>query len=248
MIAEYKKESPSKKIARKTTYKELESAAGRRRFVRGPHLVIAGSGGDISVLLGMGVDPSGIYAVDIDKHALACAKDRFRDRGVNFALVPFAQAARHFGIDEFLTAFIDMCSELKNKDIAEVLKLRARYKAYAFACVRDKGLVGTFVGAVDPNKLKVFAAPRLKYLRTRGFKAGLAYTYISRTLTNKGTPMCIALGSNVVRTQAIVHLDWGYSDLDRALLSQVQGTYLIYNVKRQAAAAKKAWKTRRKQA
>ena len=247
MESEYKKESPSKKIARKTVYKELEAVCGRQRFVKGPHLVIAGSeGGDVSVLLGMGVDPSGIYAVDIDKHALAAAKDRFRDWGVNFKLVSFSDAAKAFGIEEFLTAFIDMCSELRNDHISQVMRLRAQYKVYAFACVRDKGLVGTFVHGVDPSKMQVYAAPRLQYLKTRGFKVGLSYTYVSRTLTNKGTPMCIALASNVVRSSAIVHLNWELRDLDKALLSPAKETYLLYNVRRQAAAAKKAWRTRRK--
>jgi hypothetical protein len=248
MEREYKKESPSKKIARKTVYKELETVCGRRRFVNGPHLVIAGSeGGDISVLLGMGVDPQGIYAVDIDKHALAAAKDRFREWGVNFWLGPFSRAAQAFGVDEFLTAFIDMCSELKNTDIAEVMKLRARYKVYAFSMCRDKGLAGTFIKAVD-GKTGIAAKPRLEYLRSRGFNWGLAYTYVSRTLTNKGTPMCIAFANNIVRSSAIVHLNWEYADLDRALLSPAKETYLLYNVRRQAAAAKKAWRTRRKRA
>lgn len=247
MIAEYKRESPSKKIARKTVYKELEAACGRRRFVAGPHLVIAGSeGGDISVLLGMGVDPAGIYAVDVDKHALAAAKDRFRDWGVHFWLGPFHLAAAAFSVKEFRTAFIDMCSELRNKDINEVLMLKARYKAYAFAMCRDKGLVGTFIDGVDPNRAEIAAKPRLRYLQSRGFKTGLAYTYVSRTLTNKGTPMCIALASNVVKSNAVVHLNWEYRDLDRALLASAPETYLLYNVRRQAAAAKKAWRTRRK--
>lgn len=243
---DYRTESPNKKQARLMAHGILENAMGRELYRKGPHLVLASAeAGDISVMLGKGVEPTAIHAVDVDKHALDAAKDRFGSWGVQFKAIDFRKANKEFGVPSYVSAIIDLCSEIRDTDVKAIIDLRAKYKVYGFQVCREKGFNSTFINSVDDGGSKV--KPRLQLLAHHGFKTGLAIHYVSRTLTNHGTPMCMAFCSNVrkpSKNPEILSVSWGYHDLDLKLLSKPANTYLLYNVNRQAAAGKKAAKTR----
>lgn len=243
---DYRRESPNKKKARLLELKVLEDVMGKEAFRAGPHLVIASKeAGDISAMLGMGVEPSAIHAVDIDRHALAAAKDRFGSWGVKFRNIDFRDANDKFGVSNYASAIIDLCSPLLDDDIQAVIDFKAKYKVYGFQINREQGLANVFTQSIQDGGKAIKG--RLDYLAFRGFKTGLAIHYVSRTLTNKGTPMCLAFCKNVrkpSKNPEILSVTWGYADLDRQMMSTAENTWLLYNVPKMAPAAKKAWKTR----
>lgn len=243
---DYRSESPRKKQARLMELNLLKEAMGKEAFEKGPHLVIAGhEAGHISTMIGLGVEPAAIYAVDTDIHALAASEDRFGSWGVNFKRIDFRDAHKAFSIRVFASAVIDLCSYLTDKDIKAVIQLKARFKTYGFQVNREKGLVGVFTQSLQDGGKSVKA--RLEYLAFKGFKTGFAIHYVSETLTNKGTPMCIAFCKNVrrpLKKPEVFFLEWDHKDLDRKIRSATSNTYLLYNLRRQAVAGKKAARTR----
>lgn len=67
MLGQYRGESPAKKFARWGFWLEVRAQLGKERFLEGEHLVLASAeAGDVSVLLGMGVKPRNIMAIDMD--------------------------------------------------------------------------------------------------------------------------------------------------------------------------------------
>jgi len=247
----YRRESPGKKQARILLWQMVETKMGKVAFRKGPHLVLASAeAGDVSTLLGMGVPPESIYAVDVDRHAIAAARSKFKAfKGVNWADIDFVNAAEYFQVEEWAMAFIDLCSNLhaKDLDIERVIALKAKYKAYEFMIAREMGLPGAYIKAIDKGEDSV--SPRMKYINSRGFRSNLAIVYNSKTeVSLVGTLMCIALSKNLVPKTApseVVNVEFGYKELDRAFVRSADpNTWLLYNVRKLAVAGVKSGHTK----
>jgi len=251
MKGNYRRESPGKKQARVLLWQMIETKMGKAAFRKGPHLVLASAeAGDVSTLLGMGVPPESIYAVDVDRHAIAAAKHKFKAfKGVNWAEIDFVRAAEYFQVEEWAFAFIDLCSNLHSKDLdlERVIALKAKYKAYEFMIAREMGLPGAYIKAVDKGEDSV--SPRMKYINSRGFRSTLAIVYNSKTeVSAVGTLMCIALSKNLVPRTApsdVVNVEFGYKEMNRVFIrSKDSNTWLLYNVRKFAVAGVKAGHTK----
>jgi hypothetical protein len=248
----YRRESPGKKQARLLLWHLVETTMGRSKFLKGPFLVLASAeAGDVSTLLGMGVPPNVIYAVDVDRHAIAAAKAKYKAfPGVNWADIDFVLAAEYFRIEEWAFAFIDLCSNLhpNDVDLNNVVALKARHKAYEFMVAREKGLPGSYIKAVgkaDDESIK----PRMKYINSRGFKSAFSISYNSSTeVSPRGTTMCIALSKSLTpmnpTTSAVVSFD--HKALHKEFVKSTNpNTWLLYNVRKSAVAGVKSGHTKR---
>lgn len=72
-------EDPCMKVARAVAWLNAVRVVPKLRLVTGKYLVLAGKGGDVSVLTGLGISPKNIHAVDRDPEALHLVSSRFPD-------------------------------------------------------------------------------------------------------------------------------------------------------------------------
>jgi len=70
-------EDPCMKVARALTWLNVVRVVPKFRLATGKYLVLAGNGGDVSVLLGLGFPPKNIHVVDRDPEALRLVSSRF---------------------------------------------------------------------------------------------------------------------------------------------------------------------------
>jgi len=119
----YKGESPSKKLARFRYWITVLQYLGRDKFYSGKHLVLSSrEGGDISVLLGMKVNPKNIVAVEMNVEAAAQAQTKFPDVKIHCNDVFVIAKKFH---RELVSAFLDFCSPASDALIQKVIGVMA---------------------------------------------------------------------------------------------------------------------------
>lgn len=119
----YKGESPSKKVARLVYWDQLVDELGDT-FFETTHVVLASrEGGDISVLLGLGVDPERIVAVDRVASAIEKCATRFRSYPVRFRVGDVADVARTEA--DVGHVFLDLCSPISRESVRTITSVAA---------------------------------------------------------------------------------------------------------------------------
>jgi len=242
-------DSPAKKLARVEVWNEIERNSNRDDFERGPHLVISGKyGGDIGVLIALGVPRKNIYAVDTNPHALANVRRKFE--GVNFAVCDFAEAPQYFG-KKFYSAHIDLCAPQREGALNKISALyhQVEFLAYTYLCGRERDLVPKILeirqAGADPYDA------RLSHLqRYKNWKVICAWHYVSHSASHIGKPMGIALlhkkakRAQLAQTSLLVGADW---ELVRKLALLEKSSHraaLLYNLRVSTVAAWQAHQTR----
>lgn len=243
-------DNPPKKLVRVALWREIEERSRQHAaFKRGPHLVISGRyGGDIGVLLAMGVHPRNIYAVDTDHHATAAAKHKFPE--VNFATCSFWDAIEYFELKNVHAAHIDLFSPLRKELIQKIKDVynRVEFLGYTYLCGRDKDEVANGISAMREVLELDAAGSRQAYLTTfHGFNVRASWDYLSSSASHIGKPMATLLlqrrgKKNLRVTSTRVTADWG--DVRKAALRDKQDADLLYNVRPTTMAAWKAHETR----
>jgi hypothetical protein len=114
----YQDDGLAKKLVRFELWTVLSEILGER-FMQGRHLVLSShEAGDVSTLLGLGVPPNHIVAVDTDRGALACAKKKFPEVDFRHAdITEVAKTHQH----KFLTAHVDLCSTISEDTIKTIV-------------------------------------------------------------------------------------------------------------------------------
>jgi hypothetical protein len=115
----YSQEDPSKKLVRFMWWQRARSLNPKLFYMK-KHLVLAGMGGDISVLIGMGIAQENIIAVDENKHCIFSCRDRWPDvTYILGTLAPGLQLLRWLDKGELSTAMLDFCGSpaLSNRKI-----------------------------------------------------------------------------------------------------------------------------------
>ena len=131
---DYKGEVPSKKMTRLTFWLLIRQHLGTKRFLAGPHLVLASrEAGDVSVLLGMGVDIKNIIGVDYVPHEAAQARLKFP--GLRVIEKEIGLYAREYKGLPFASIYLDFCSQSGNA-IFDTVSLVIKH------LVEDDGLLG----------------------------------------------------------------------------------------------------------
>ncbi|OPZ38862.1 MAG: hypothetical protein BWY99_01535 [Synergistetes bacterium ADurb.BinA166] len=109
------------------------SSLGRDRFVNGKHLVLSSrEGGDISVLLGLGVNPKNIIAVEMNPEAARQAQEKFPSVPI-IQDDAFTVARRHHR--SLSSIFYDFCSPMSDSLLKKVIQTAA----YG---IKDNGVLG----------------------------------------------------------------------------------------------------------
>lgn len=249
-ISNYRGESPGKKETRILGWQMIKDELDEECFVQGPHLVLASQfAGDVSVLLEMGVDPKGIYAIDRDRHELAAAKSRFADSGVNFKLCNFEDAHSELGVDIFQSAFIDLCGPLSLITLRSVLRIQAKVLGYEFMCCREQGSAARYVR--EKGRDEHTARGRLAFLKLHGFNPFVGIYYVSKTETTKGEPMCMAIRSENRERQKVqeielVEVNATYRE-QRRRITYSKGDRMgkLYNIPKDTVSGWRSWEIRK---
>jgi hypothetical protein len=151
----YKGESPAKKIVRFHFWRRLMEELGDERFCRSKHLVLASrEGGDISILLGLGVPPANILAAELNDRAHAVVCRKFPTVKVFHGnVVELAKAHRR----KFKTSFLDFCSPLTQRVLdssIEVLKCMS-HDSFLGICLLASRESGDLRTKVQSEKSKI---------------------------------------------------------------------------------------------
>jgi hypothetical protein len=114
----YKGESPAKKMARIQYWISLRETMGLNHFQKSKHMVLASREcGDVSALLGLGVQASNIIAVDIDPLAIDAVKSRFPGvKAIHGDVVTVARTMNR----KLSSVFLDFCGYAGPKAINTV--------------------------------------------------------------------------------------------------------------------------------
>ena len=242
-------ESPAKKVTRlKFWTAAISLPAGT---AKSKYLVLPSSAaGDLSTLTTLGVPEECIYAIDIDKHALAATKRRYPH--AHYTHAPFWEALEKFPELRrgMRCAFIDLCGPMRSQIVKKVLTLgeHCDLLGYEFLCGRERGadLAGIRGKAADP------VIARINYLhsfdkRAQHFRCRKAFHYMSHSASHYGKHMVAVLGEltrkNFQYTMEEITTDWrALRELLVELPTQLGAG--LYNVSPASIAALKAHETR----
>jgi hypothetical protein len=131
----YEREDAAKKLTRFMWWQAARKY-NPKVFYTKKHLVLAGHGGDIAMLLGMGVDPSHIIAVDSDPECVSYCKTNYPAVDCRYGLLrPYSRAEHTYQRPRILASlFLDFCG-------APALQNRRILWDWA-DCVDPNGVVG----------------------------------------------------------------------------------------------------------
>jgi len=116
----YRGESPAKKYARFLCWSHISEGLGNK-FAEGKHLVLASrEAGDISALLGLGVNPKGIIAVEHSSSAAHAAQEKYPQVHVVCRdVVKIARECKR----TLSSAYLDFCGTLTDAMISKVCQV-----------------------------------------------------------------------------------------------------------------------------
>jgi hypothetical protein len=260
-VNSYRGESPAKKLVR------LEFWRGAREllpnFSEGNKLVLSSAeGGDTSVLLGMGMRPSLIHAVDIDKHAADAATWKL---GVEVQNCDVFKHAENFMFDAVL---LDFCGPLRESMLPKLCGLLSR--------ISHRGVLGlSLLAGRENGSLKEAVASLLQrtdgdsfltraklitsklYGMEKRIRLKSAWYYHSHRRRSYGQPMIVLLFQLTTSEQPTPNKQVAAANLwiyeadasglaaeGMKLMRKGERADLLLNVSRQTLAAWKAHATR----
>lgn len=208
-LAKYRGESATKKVQRIVFWNAVKKQVGPRKFHRGPHLVLSSSeAGDVSTLLGMGVQPDGIVAVDIDRHAVAAAQWKFPGLDIRHENVVQAVKCR-----KWTSVYLDFCSPLSGKSLNVIAQcmpeLSGSVLGVAMLACREqtkyRDEVAKLKGAnTTPEKRRPVVLQQMlpQMVQTHRFYPLNWWYYLSHDDIRFGKPMFVGLGKVVKMPRA----------------------------------------------
>jgi DNA-binding transcriptional regulator YiaG len=107
----YKGDSPGKKVARLRVWLNIRAIAQALEIPYTGALVLAGEGGDISVLESFGIDLETVVAVDYDPFLIEWCKNNHPD-----VLALVGEAGEMSSVADYSAAHLDFCGSLRNGD------------------------------------------------------------------------------------------------------------------------------------
>jgi len=125
---------PEKRVARLLTYATFLQAVGLRRFLKETHVVLGGAGGDIELLLSLGVPSQHIVAAEYSTEDCERLRQQFpkvdvRNADVVDVVRNLKRASRPIG-----TLNLDFCNTLSTKTVEKAVgALNTAVPPYAFS-------------------------------------------------------------------------------------------------------------------
>ncbi len=164
----YAGDTPAKKIARLIVWSRIKELLGPK-FYSGTHVVLLSpQAGDVSTLLGLGVDLQRIIGVDIDRHAVASARHRFPGlRCLHEDIIAAMERVHGEGV-KISSAFLDFCAPLRDETVGKAVEATHYLEpdgilALAVKIGREKGDWSAAVGRI---KARSTTGSRAFHLRT----------------------------------------------------------------------------------
>lgn len=119
----YLGDTPAKKITRLVVWWRIKELLGAR-FLTGTHVVLLSpQAGDVSTLLGLGVIPRHIIGVDIDRHAVAAARNKYPDiRCMKSDVAAAVKQLREEGLNPS-SVFLDFCGTMGEPTVGKALEV-----------------------------------------------------------------------------------------------------------------------------
>jgi hypothetical protein len=141
----YKGESPAKKFMRLHYWIRVSDELGNDRFRSGRHLVLSSREvGDVSALIGLGVPPTNIVAIDCNEGAIRQARKKFPN--VRFSHCNVHKLPKKLR-GKFTSAYLDFCCPITRDLMRECAK-------FAKLFLSDGALLGlTFLMGRERDKL-----------------------------------------------------------------------------------------------
>jgi hypothetical protein len=180
----YKGDSPGKKLARLNFWSQVLLHLGSKRFFSGKHLVLASQdGGDIQLLMALGVRPHHIIAVDLDQRALEVCRRAYPD--VRYEQGDVAKIVEKYS-RSLECAYLDFCGPLSDA-------MMDRARRVVGAGMKDRSLIGmTFMHGREKGE-KRLSALELKDQTLRTLEG------IGEEDARKAFAQCVRAGHRVVR-------------------------------------------------
>lgn len=196
-------ESPAKKLARLEFWRSARKYLGETRFILGPHVVLAGQhGGDISVLLGLGVRESSIVAVDSNKDNAASCKWLWPRINVRHAQVHDVLS----GLSDVASCFLDFCSPICDESLstleAALPSLSGSWLGVTFMAAREQASYKAIYEKTAPTaRKKEDIRPLMFRAIDRNKGGGNAFIdeewmyYVGHNEVRFGKPMVLGMGA-----------------------------------------------------
>jgi hypothetical protein len=265
-LAKYRGESATKKIQRLVFWNAVKREVGSRKFNRGPHLVLSSSeAGDVSTLLGMGVQPDGIVAVDIDRHAVAAAQWKFPGLDIRHENVVDAVQGRRWK-----SVYLDFCSPLSGKSMSVVAKcmphLGGSVLGVAMLACREQSIYRDGVAELkaanithEKQRPVLFQKMLPEVVQTHRFYPTNWWYYLSHDDIRFGKPMFVGMGTvmakpthssskRLARLTRVQRVDYNPASFAIAVTDAYRKdewrALRLYNMRRQTVAALQAHVTR----
>lgn len=260
----YRGESPSKKFVRLELWET--GALIVPGFMKLDTLSLASSeAGDVSVLLGLGMNACRIHTVDHDKHEAAAAKWKFPFVNNHFGDV-FSYAAKHK--KKFGMVFLDFCGPLRETTIDNCARLIPRIVpggvlALGLLAGREQGIIRAGVKGLlheyqdDSFLSRVHLVTDALHRRRLKLRLHCGWYYKSHAANSYGKPMVVMLFQMAKRRQPYVDKQMAKATLEECVFTnydlaqktlklerQRKKPELLLNISRASVAAYKAWETR----
>lgn len=139
-VGKYAGERPAKTLVRAFTYLRFLDTCDVTRFLEGHHIVLGGAGGDILLLLSLGVPAHHIHAADIDPQVTRTLRNKYP--GVRVFDGDVLEMATHMWEYDVVTVNLDFCGKLSRAllDKAAAMRRLFPYETYFSAtlyCSRE---------------------------------------------------------------------------------------------------------------
>ena len=265
-LAKYRGESATKKVQRLVFWNAVKREVGPRKFNRGPHLVLSSAeAGDVSALLGMGVQPDSIVAVDTDRHAVAAAEWKVPGLDIRHENVKQTVQER-----KWASVYLDLCGPLSGKSLdvvgACLPHLSGAVLGIAMLACREQnqyrqGVAELKEANITAEKCRpvLFQQMLPEVIQTHTFYPLNWWYYLSHDDVRFGKPMFVGMGrvgkkpsssssKQLARSTKVARVDYNPSSFaitvtDAYRKNQWQALRL-YNMRRQTVAALQAHVTR----
>lgn len=203
----YRGDSDGKRWSRFQWWRQALICIGEERFLNGRHLVLASRvGGDISVLLALGVRAEKIVAVDRERSAVEACREKYPS--VTCVHGDIDNVARAYG-RVFDVALVDLCGQATT----ETVRLLSRIVSFG---MRDGGIFGWSVmsGREAPHRMSVIDGAR-RFYDAAMERAGLERRADKHTTRN--VFLAIGLRRELLprRIAVLPFTDWQYQSSTR---------------------------------
>lgn len=231
----YRGETPPKRVARLVFWEHVQELLGKKFLLQHHIVLLSQEAGDVSCLLGLGVAPTHIVGVDLDKHAVAAAAAKYPKILMGTRDVEAAVDEQKLRTG---SVFLDICAPMRTQTVAKAASVAMKMPVgsvlgCAFLAGRETGEWGGLIEGAKA-KYQVRCGNRAFFMRGPLFFKQLNRQtsrnstvvlptkfiyYVSHGEDRYGKPMIICIGT-------VAHIKTGHLRAVGAALAEVEYEYV----------------------